>query len=399
MRPALRAALLLNLVQVFTALSFLTVPVLAPAIAADLGVSTTLLGAYSAIMWAGGLASSLAAGSIIGRLGALRISQASLVMCAAGLAAGAQGSLTALAILPLIVGFGCGVETPSSSQLLARVTPPDQRPFIFSLKQTGVQIGGMLTGLVQPALLPWLGWRGALAAGAAVTLAYAFALEPVRRTYDTAVAPRGPRLAAVVGLIGQVMRSRGMRQLAVASFGFHAMQIALNGFLVSFLVASAGRSLGTAGALLAGAQFGGFLGRLGSGMIAGRRLPTRQLLAGMGFAMSAAAVLVGLAGPAMPLGMLAVACVFFGVTSSGWNGVFFAEIVREAPVEEVGHVTGGMLFTAYAGLILGPLAFGAVAAIAGYGIAYAFIALWSCAGALVLLGHAPPARTPPDFRR
>jgi MFS family permease len=394
MRTALRAALLLNLVQVFTALSFLSVPVLAPAIAADLGVSTTLLGAYSAIMWAGGLASSLAAGSIIGRLGALRTSQASLVLCAAGLAAGAQGSLTALAILPLVVGFGCGVETPSSSQLLAQVTPPEQRAFIFSLKQTGVQIGGMLTGLVQPALLPWLGWRGALAAGAAFTLAYAFALEPVRRAYDTAVAPRGPRLAAVVGLIRRVLRSQGMRQLALASFGFHAMQIALNGFLVSFLVASAGHSLGTAGALLAGAQFGGFLGRLGSGVIAGRRFPARQLLAGMGFAMSAAAVMVGLAGPAMPLGALAVACVFFGMTSSGWNGVFFAEIVREAPVEEVGHVTGGMLFTAYAGLIIGPLAFGAVAAAAGYGIAYAFIALWSCGGAIVLLGRAPPARAP-----
>lgn len=394
MHAALRAALLLNLVQVFTAMSFLTVPVLAPVIAVDLGVPTTLLGAYSAILWIGGLASSLAAGSIIGRLGALRTSQASLALCAAGLAAGAQGSLAALAALPLIVGFGCGVETPSSSQLLARVTPPDRRPFIFSLKQTGVQLGGMLTGLVQPALLPWLGWRGALAAGAVLALGYAFALEPVRRAYDSRAA--GPRIAHIGGLMAlvrQVFGTRGMRQLAIASFGFHAMQIALNGFLVSFLVASAGQSLRSAGALLAGAQFGGFLGRLGSGALAGRRLPTRPFLAGMGFAMSAAAVLVGLAGPSMPLGALAVACVLFGVASSGWNGVFFAEIVREAPVEEVGRITGGMLITAYAGLIVGPLAFGAVAEAAGYGLAYAFIALWSCVGAFVLLGRPTRGRS------
>jgi MFS family permease len=391
MHAALRAALLLNLVQVFTALSFLTVPVLAPAIASDLGVPTTLLGAYSAILWIGGLVSSLAAGSIIGRLGALRTSQASLVLCAAGLAAGAHGSLAALAVLPLLVGFGCGVETPSSSQLLARVTPPDQRPFIFSLKQTGVQLGGMLTGLVQPALLPWLGWRGALAVGAVLALAYAFALEPLRRAYDApATAPRGPHLAAIASLLKRMMRNQGMRQLAIASFGFHAMQIALNGFLVSFLVASAGKSLATAGALLAGAQFGGFIGRLGSGILAGRRIPARPLLAGMGFAMSAAAVLVGLAGPSMSLGVLALACVLFGVASSGWNGVFFAEIVRGAPVEEVGHITGGMLLTAYAGLIVGPLAFGAVAEATSYGIAYAFIALWSCAGAIVLLGRPAP---------
>jgi MFS family permease len=388
MNAALRAALLLNLVQVFTALSFLTVPVLAPAIGADLGVPTTLLGAYSAILWLGGLASSLAAGSIIGRLGALRTSQACLMFCAAGLAAGAQGSLAALAVLPLLVGFGCGVETPSSSQLLARVTPPDRRPFIFSLKQTGVQLGGMLTGIVQPALLPWLGWRGALAGGAVLALAYAIALEPFRRTYDTpAAAPRTPHMAAIIALLRQVIVTPGMRQLAIASFGFHAMQIALNGFLVSFLVASAGKSLSTAGALLAAAQFGGFLGRLGSGALAGHRIPARPLLAGMGFAMSAAAVLVGLAGPSMSLEVLAGACILFGIASSGWNGVFFAEIVREAPVEEVGHVTGGMLITAYAGLIVGPLAFGAVAEATSYGIAYAFIALWSCAGAVVLLGR------------
>lgn len=393
MNAALRAALLLNLVQVFTALSFLTVPVLAPAIAGDLDVPTTLLGAYSAILWIGGLASSLLAGRVIGRLGALRTSQASLVLCAVGLAAGAQGSLAALAALPLLVGFGCGVETPSSSQLLARVTPPDRRPFIFSLKQTGVQLGGMLTGLVQPALLPWLGWRGALAAGAVLALAYAFALEPFRRTYDTpTAAARTPHLAGIGALLRQVFGTRGMRQLAIASFGFHAMQIALNGFLVSFLVASAGKSLATAGALLAGAQFGGFLGRLGSGILAGRRFPARPLLASMGFAMSVAAALVGLAGPSMSLGMLAVACVLFGVTSSGWNGVFFAEIVREAPVEEVGHITGGMLITAYAGLIVGPLAFGAVAAAANYGVAYAFIAMWSCAGAIVLLGRPGSGR-------
>jgi MFS family permease len=113
----------------------------------------------------------------------------------------------------------------------------------------------------------------------------------------------------------------------------------------------------------------------------------------MGFAMSAAAVLVGLAGPSMPLGALAVACVLFGVASSGWNGVFFAEIVREAPVEEVGRITGGMLITAYAGLIVGPLAFGAVAEAAGYGLAYAFIALWSCVGAFVLLGRPTRGRS------
>lgn len=385
MRLALRAALLLNLVQVFTALSMFSVPVLAPAIAPDLGVSTTLLGAYSAILWSAGLVTSLLAGAIIARLGPLRTAQASLVLCALGLAAGAQGSLAALAVLPMLVGFGCGVETPAASQLLARITRPEERPFVFSLKQTGVQVGGMLTGLVQPALLPWLGWRGALAAGAALTLAYAVALEPVRRRHEASAARGAHRIGGLAALLRRVFGSPPLRQLATASFAFHAMQISLNGFLVSFLVTTVGLPLAAAGVLLALAQFGGFAGRLASGFLAGRRLPARAVLATMGFAMAAAAAVVGLGAPAMSYGALALACLVFGLTASGWNGVFFAEIVREAPVEEVGMVTGGMLLTAYAGLILGPLAFGAVAEAAGYGPAYAFIALWAAAGAAVLL--------------
>jgi MFS family permease len=387
MRLALRAALLLNLVQVFTAVSFLTVPVLAPAIAQDLGVSTTLLGAYSGILWSGGLVTSMLAGAIIARLGPLRTAQASLALCAAGLAAGAYGSLAALAVLPLLVGFGCGVETPAASQLLARVTRPEERPFIFSLKQTGVQLGGMLTGLAMPALLPWTGWRGALAVGAVLAVAYATALEPARRRHEATVARGAHRISALGALLKRVFGTRRLRQLATASFAFHAMQIALNGFLVSFLVTTVGLPLTAAGALLAGAQFGGFVGRLASGIVAGHRLPTRAVLATMGFAMAAIATVVGLGAAAMPPGVLAVACVLFGATASGWNGVFFAEIVREAPVEDVGLVTGGMLITAYAGLIVGPLAFGAVAEAAGYGAAYAFIALWAAAGAAVLLVH------------
>jgi hypothetical protein len=36
--------------------------------------------------------------------------------------------------------------------LLARFTPPDRRNIVFSLKQTGVPLGGILTAAVTPAI-------------------------------------------------------------------------------------------------------------------------------------------------------------------------------------------------------------------------------------------------------
>ena len=73
------------------------------------------------------------------------------------------------------------------------MTRAKHRTFIFSLKQTGVQVGGMFAGIVYPAALPALGWRGTLAALAAMMLAWAFALEPMRRRLDPpSHAPRPP---------------------------------------------------------------------------------------------------------------------------------------------------------------------------------------------------------------
>ena len=66
--------------------------------------------------------------------------------------------------VPPLIGVACAIETPASSDILARVTPAAHRTFIFSLKQTGVQVGGMLAGVAYPAALPALGWRGTMAA-------------------------------------------------------------------------------------------------------------------------------------------------------------------------------------------------------------------------------------------
>ena len=70
-------------------------------------------------------------------------------------------------------------------------------------------------------------------------LAWAFALEPMRRRLDAAShAPRPP--ASGSGRLALVWRHRALRDLATASFVFHAMQICLNTFLVAFLVGEHG---------------------------------------------------------------------------------------------------------------------------------------------------------------
>jgi MFS family permease len=363
--------------------TILALPVMAPAVSADTGLPASFLGAYSFLMWSFAMLASGVIGDFIGRVGALRTVQTSLALAALALLCAATGHIVGLAAAPPLMGIACAIETPASSDVLARVTPQAHRTFIFSLKQTGVQLGGMIAGVAFPAALPALGWRGAMAALAALLVAWAFALEPLRRRLDRR-APRSHPPGTNRGSFARIRRTPALRDLAIASFVFHALQICLNTFLVAYLVGDHGYTLAAAGVMLSLAQFGGFLGRLGFGFLVGPRLGVMRLLTTIGFGMTAAALATGLfAGSLSPLA-LGVLCFLFGLTATGWNGVFLAEVARQSPAGEIARVTGGVMVAAYAGLILGPVAFSVAAAAATLGAGYVLLSMATLAGTLVL---------------
>jgi hypothetical protein len=86
----------------------------------------------------------------------------------------------------------------------------------------------------------------------------------------------------------------------------------------------------------------------------------------------------------MPLLSLAF---LFGVTASGWNGVFLAEVARLAPEGRVGEATGAVLMFGFAGLVLGPVAMAGIAAVSSLSVAYALLGLTTLIGTLVLIGR------------
>src|SRR3546814_10592244 len=122
----------------------LTLPAVAPAVADSLGISTTYLGLYIAFAYFGAMASSLLAGGFVRRCGAIRASQIGLLLCAAGVAISVLPSPISMAIGAVLIGLGYGPITPASSHLLARSTPAHRMSFVFSVKQTGVPLGGVL---------------------------------------------------------------------------------------------------------------------------------------------------------------------------------------------------------------------------------------------------------------
>ncbi len=137
--------------QTFIALSRALPAVIAPAIIADLRVDATWVGIYFGLTAAASLVAQLGCGSFIVRHGAMRMSQVSLVMVAAGTAVMALGTPLALFLSAIICGSGGSISTPASSHLLSRVASPRYLPLVFSIKQTAVPAGLLLAGAARAA--------------------------------------------------------------------------------------------------------------------------------------------------------------------------------------------------------------------------------------------------------
>lgn len=377
-------------IQAMVSLITLAPPVFATEAAHDMGLDPRLIGFYTSLVYFGAMLTSLPAGGVVQRHGALRVSQVCLLLGACGLGALAWGVPALVLPAALIVGFGYGPITPASSHVLARTTPPERRGLVFSLKQTGVPLGGFLAGAVVPTLVLAVGWQGATLAVGAVAVALAVAAQPLRHALDADRRPGGTaagRGAVLYGALRVVWRHRALRLLTLASFTFAAIQLSLSSYLVAFLVQEVGLDLVTAGFILAGAQTGGIVGRVLWGLVADAWLGVRPMLVTLAFVMAACAGLMAwVAAGGWPVAGIAVLAVVFGATAIGWNGVFLAEVAHLAPAGQAGAATGGALFITYAGVAAGPSLFGILAGLpGGYPLAFLVMGTGSALGGLLVL--------------
>lgn len=390
-------------IQAMVSMAVLAIPAVAPAMAESLGVSATLTGTYVALIYVGAIVASLMAGQCVTRWGAIRVSQLGLLLCAAGLALSAVPVTASVAAGALLIGLGYGPITPASSHLLAASTPPDRAALIFSIKQTGVPVGGMLAGAIVPTLVLWSGIAWGLLAVALACVACALLSQPLRQRHDAD--RRGDaRLAmrSFAGPLRLVMAQHALRRLAVFSFVFSAVQLCLAAYLVTHLHRTLGYSLVAAGFALTVAQAGGVAGRVVWGYVADRFLGPRRTLALLAALMALGAAGTGLMQAGLPTSLVLVLVGAFGASATGWNGVYLAEVARLAPPGQAGAATGGALSVTFFGVVLGPALFGAVSGLFGsYGAGYLALAIPTalCCWSLVAAGGSDAARVPPDLAR
>ncbi|WP_111732476.1 MFS transporter [Roseovarius amoyensis] len=369
-------------IQAITAAAALTGPVLAPDIAGSIGMRAALVGVQVGIIYGAAAISSLLSGGLVRRFGAVRLSQIALILVAAGLGVSLAGTAPAIAAGAGLIGFGYGVVTPASSHLLAQSTPRHRMGLVFSLKQTGVPIGGVLAGLALPPLALVFGWRSAVGLTIAACIGMALLAQIVRNGLDGDRNPgKGMRMLQA---LKDIFADPALRRLAFVSFVFAAMQLILTGYLVTFLTEARGLSLAVAGTIMAISQAAGVGGRLGWGWCADRFLGTRPLLAIIAALSAICSALFAIEAGNGAVFLIVITAAVFGAAAIGWNGVFLAEVARIAPKESVGAATGAALFMTYAGVVAGPPAFAVIVSHAGFAVAFTAAAVIMAAMSLFL---------------
>jgi len=358
---------------------------IAPELARAFGVPASLIGFQVSLIYFGAMATSLVGGVLVKRLGAVRTSQCALVFAGIGAALMTVPWFAVLAVGSVFIGFGYGLTNPSAAHLLMRVSNPANRNFIFSLKQTGVPLGGIAAGMTAPSLAVAFGWQWAFWAGAAVTLGFIVVGQFFRKSWDRDRDPKVSLRQNPLADLGLIWRHATLRRMSLAAFCFSAVQVSLTTFAVTMLVKDISFGLVEAGVVLSAVMVAGVTGRILWGAAADKLRDGSGVLMAVGsIAVLSGLLTVTLGADSSQIFIYGV-LMLFGFTAIGWNGIFMAEITRLAPEGQAGSATGGALVPTYAGVLLGPVSFAGVFLLLGqYTQTFGVFAFVSLAGVVLV---------------
>jgi len=353
--------LVVNLTAAHTigTIATMTLPAIAPIAAQAYGVPVYMVG-YQAIFLALGIIISLVFGGNLSlRWGAIRVNQAGLTLLAAGTALLSVPSIVTAVPAALSIGIGYGALTPSASHILIRYTPAHRRNIVFSLKQSGVPFGGVLTAMVMPIITITAGWQWALWIDAIAALGMALLMERWRKRWDDDRVPATPLAASPMGSLAIIWREQRLRLMALGGACIVVSQICMQNYTVAMFYEEFSVPLVQAGLILTVAQIGGVCGRLFWGWYADRiRDALLALLVLTGVLIATTLGMTALSADWPRIGIYVVFFVL-GMTASGWNGVVLCEVARVAPAGQVSTATGGAMFFVNIGSVAAPILFAA----------------------------------------
>jgi sugar phosphate permease len=345
---------------------------MAPALRDEYGIGLQGVGLFLAAEWVGLTVALLPWGLVTDRVGERRALTIGLAGC--GLLLGVitlpDSPWVAGALLALAGGVGASVQS-ASGRAVMQWFGPSERGLAFGVRQTAVPIGGIVGALALPRL--------ADAGGTDAAFLFLGGFCLVTALVGYAVVRELPSEGVNVEEVEWTLRDRRLWLLCGGSGLYVTAQMVLFSFLVLYLHDERGFSPGGAAGILAVAQGGAMLLRLGAGrwsdVLRSRIVPLRRIGVATTIAFAGAAVLLG-AGNAVVVPLLVTATALSGA----WNGLSFVAAAELAGAARSGAAIGfQQTVLSISGIVIPPL-FAAVVSLSSWRLGFFLAALAPLAG-------------------
>ena len=355
---------------------FLGIPVLAPALRAEYGLTLPEVGLAIAAANLGSMVTLLPWGLLADRAGERVVLAVGLLGATVALVGAAFASSFGILIAVLIAAGASGASVNAASgRAVMGWFGFAERGLALGIRQTAVPIGGVLVALGLPPVVEAWGLRGgllALAAGCGATAITGFlGLREAPTSRDELEDLANP------------LRDGRVWRLSVGSGLLVAAQAAVLGFVILFLHGERGLSTAAAGGVFALMQVLGAGFRIGAGRwsdhVRARIAPLRQLAFALAVALLATAVLAR-----APLGLLLPALVAAGALSLSWNALSFTAAAELAGRARSGAAIGLQQTALALSYAAAAPVFAWVVDAGSWRLGFALAALMPLAGAILL---------------
>ena len=362
---------------------------LIPTLHNEHGLDLSRAGLVSAMPSFGMVVTLIAWGYLVDRIGErLVLAAGSALTAAAALAAASVDSLVAVGAFLFLGGMAAASSNSASGRLVVGWFTPEQRGLVMGIRQTAQPLGVALGALVIPQLASTRGVSVALLFPALVC-----AVAALVTAVGVLDPPRPPRAHAHPDDLTNPYRgSSTLWRIHAVSVLLVVPQVLVWTFTLVWLMTERGWSAGSAGAMVTAAQLGGAAGRIAAGrwsdLVGSRLRPVRTIALAAAASMGLLALTDALDWPLAVAVMMAASVITVSDNSLAFTAI--AEIA--GPVwsgRALGVQNTSQLFAAG----IGPPAFGALIAAAGFPVAFAVCALFPLVALPLVPVRADPMRT------
>jgi sugar phosphate permease len=353
---------------------FLGIPVMAPQLRDEFGLSLPEVGVVLAAVSIGSVVTLLPWGLLTDRVGERGVLASGLALAAGALVAAAHASGYAALVVTLVVAGGAGASVNAASgRAVMSWFHPAERGFALGIRQTALPLGGAAAALALPPIADAGGTKAGLLVLAGACLATA-----VTGAIGLREAP--PEEGKPLGDLTNPLRDARMWRLAVGSGLIVLAQISIMAFTVLFLHGVRGLSTMAAAAVFAGMQLIGAALRIIVGRWSDRIGARIEPLLKLAFALSLS-LAVSAALTSASLALFIPAFLVAGALSQSWNGLSFTATAELAGLRRAGAALGFQQTGLAVASGLAPPLFALLVESTSWGLAFGLAALLPLAGA------------------